>query len=172
MVDGLLSDGYEVRVLDALLPAVHDTVPPVDSRVDMVVADVREAAALDGVSAVCHQAAVVGHGVDATDLPEFAGHNDLGTAVLLAQMAAQQVGRLVLASSMVVYGEGRCTCPVHGVVGAPARATADLDAGSFEPLCPVCGSLLESTDVPEDAVLDPRSSDAASKVAQEHYASS
>ena len=174
VVDRLLADGREVRVLDALLPAVHATVPPADPRAERVVADVRDAgavaAALDGVSVVCHSAAVVGHGVDADDLPEFAGHNDLGTAVLLAQMARAQVGRLVLASSMVVYGEGRYTCPSHGAAAAPARAVADLDAGRFEPGCPVCGRDLEPADVGEDAVLDPRSSYAASKVAQEHYA--
>ncbi len=62
---------------------------------------------LDGVDAVCHQAAMVGAGTSAADLPLYAGHNDLGTAALLAAMAARGVDRLVLASSMVVYGEGR-----------------------------------------------------------------
>ena len=75
-----------------------------------------------GVDVVCHQSAMVGNGIDAQDLPGFAAHNDLGTAVLLAAMARAGVRRLVLASSMVVYGEGRYTCPDDGdVVPLPRR---------------------------------------------------
>jgi dTDP-L-rhamnose 4-epimerase len=174
VVEELLAAGHDVRVLDALLSAVHAAVPDVDPRAELVRGDVRDAAAvaaaLDEVDAVCHQAAVVGHGVDASDLPEFAGHNDLGTAVLLAGMAAAGVGRLVLASSMVVYGEGRYTCRDHGVVAPAARERADLDAGRFEPSCPACGAALVPGLVPEDAPVDPRSGYAASKVAQEHLA--
>ena len=69
---------------------------------------------LHGVDAVCHQAAVVGAGVTVADLPAYASHNDLGTAALLATMHEVGVDRLVLASSMVVYGEGRYACAEHG----------------------------------------------------------
>jgi len=137
--------------------------------------DVREAEAwahlLDGIDVVCHQAALVGLGVRVADLPSYASHNDLGTAALLAAMHEAGVSRLVLASSMVVYGEGRYTCPVHGPQQPGARAEGDLRAGRFENPCPVCGTALAWALVPEDAPLDPRSSYAASKVAQEHYAS-
>src|SRR5437867_100485 len=72
--------------------------------------DVRDAEALDdmlpGVDAVIHLAAKVGLGVDVQDLPHYADANVHGTAQLLAAMARADVGRLVLASSMVVYGEG------------------------------------------------------------------
>jgi dTDP-L-rhamnose 4-epimerase len=96
-------------------------------------------------------------------------HNDLGTAVLLRALAATGFsGRLVLASSMVVYGEGRYACPEHGIVRPPPRARADLDAGRFEPPCPVCGAPLEARAVPEDAPADPRNVYAATKLAQEH----
>ncbi|MEZ5094273.1 NAD-dependent epimerase/dehydratase family protein [Nocardioides sp.] len=71
---------------------------------------------------------------------------------------------------MVVYGEGRYTCPEHGRQPAAPRAIADLDAGRFENPCPVCAGPMGWATVPEDARLDPRSSYAASKVAQEHYA--
>src|SRR4051812_43213216 len=84
------------------------------------VGDVRDpatvAGALAGADAVCHQAAMVGLGVDILDLPSYAATNVLGTAVLLAEMARAGVGRLVLASSMVVYGEGDYTCARHGRV--------------------------------------------------------
>ena len=169
--------GHDVRILDALLPAVHprypDRPPGVDGA-ELVVADVRDRAAVDealrGVDAVCHQAAMVGLGIDVQDMPDYAGINDLGTAVLLAAMASAGIGRLVLAGSMVVYGEGRYDCPVHGRVPAAARRRADLDAGMFEPPCPVCGHALTWGEVDEDTPPDPRNAYAATKLAQEHLA--
>ena len=163
-------------MLDALLPAVHAGSWPahLDGRAERVHADVRELpdSALDGIDAVCHQAAMVGLGVDLQDLPAYVGHNDLGTAALLAAMDRTGTGHLVLASSMVVYGEGRYLCAEHGVVRPGPRDEADLAAGRFEPRCPVCGAPLESGTVPEDAPLDPRNVYAATKTAQEHLAAS
>ncbi|MEU2348097.1 NAD-dependent epimerase/dehydratase family protein [Modestobacter sp. NPDC049651] len=169
--------GHEVRVLDALLPAVHPPYPggvPGLDGVDLVVGDVRDPGtvdrALDGVDAVNHQAAMVGLGVDVQDMPAYAGINDLGTAVLLAAMARAGIGRLVLAGSMVVYGEGRYECPEHGIVPAAPRRRADLDAGRFEPPCPVCGRQLTWGEVAEETAADPRNTYAATKLAQEHLA--
>jgi dTDP-L-rhamnose 4-epimerase len=71
---------------------------------------------------------------------------------------------------MVVYGEGRYCCPVHGTRAPAARTADDLRAGRFDHHCPVCAEPLTWDTVAEDAALDPRSSYAASKVAQEHYA--
>lgn len=174
IVDALLERGDEVRVLDALLPSVHLVRPEVDPRVDLQVEDVRDAdavaRALDGVDVVSHQAAKVGLGVDLDDLPDYVGSNDLGTAVVLAETARAQVGRLVVASSMVVYGEGAYTCPEHGAVSPAPRRRADLDAGHFEPPCPVCGRPLEPGFVSEDARIDPRNGYAATKAAQEYLA--
>ena len=136
--------------------------------------DIRDASALapllDGVDVVCHQAAVVGAGVNAADAPSYGSHNDFGTAVLLAEMFAAGCRRLVLASSMVVYGQGRYDCPEHGPVDPLPRTRADLDAGVFEHRCPVCGATVAWRLVGEDAPLRPRSLYAASKTAQEHYA--
>jgi dTDP-L-rhamnose 4-epimerase len=167
--------GHDVRVLDALLPMVHPPYPdgpPGLDGAELVVGDVRDAAtvdrALDGVDVVCHQAAMVGLGVDVQDMPDYAGINDLGTAVLLAAMARAGTRRLVLASSMVVYGEGRYECPEHGLVPAAPRRLADLDAGRFEPPCPVCGRQLTWGEVEEDTPADPRNAYAATKLAQEH----
>jgi dTDP-L-rhamnose 4-epimerase len=103
------------------------------------------------------------------DLPSYAAHNDWGTAELLAAMSRHGVDRLVLASSMVVYGEGRYQCANHGVRRPGARSRADLDAGRFDHACDVCGEQLGWALVPEDAPMDPRSSYAASKLAQEHF---
>jgi dTDP-L-rhamnose 4-epimerase len=176
VVDAFVADGHEVRVLDALLPAVHPagTVPDLPAAVEFVHGDVRDPAtvdrALSGVDAVCHQGAMVGLGVDVQDMPEYAGINGLGTAVLLAAMARADVGRLVLASSMVVYGEGRYECPVDGVVPAAPRRRADLDAGRFEPPCPRCGRQLSWGAVTEQTPTDPRNTYAATKLHQEHLA--
>jgi dTDP-L-rhamnose 4-epimerase len=171
VVEALVGAGHDVVVLDALLPAVHGSRPALP----LVVADVRDpaavAGALVGVDAVVHQAAMVGLGVDLDDLPAYVGCNDLGTAVLLAAMARAAVRRLVLASSMVVYGEGRYSCAAHGVVAPGPRAEAALRAGRWEPPCPRCGAALAPELVGEDAPLDPRSVYAATKVAQEHLAS-
>jgi dTDP-L-rhamnose 4-epimerase len=137
-------------------------------------ADVRDRAAVDqalnGVDAVCHQAAMVGLGKDFADAPDYVSCNDLGTAVLLAAMADAGVRSLVLAGSMVVYGEGRYACARHGVVRPGPRQVADLDAGRFEPPCPQCGAPLAPGLVDEDAPADPRNVYAATKLTQEHLA--
>lgn len=137
-------------------------------------ADVRDpeqvARALRGVDAVCHQAAMVGLGDGVTDAAEYVSRNDLGTAVLLSAMARAGVARLVLAGSMVVYGEGRYTCARHGAVRPGPRAVEDLDAGRFEPKCPVCEAELTPGSVTEDAPADPRNVYATTKLAQEHLA--
>ncbi|KQZ70548.1 NAD-dependent epimerase/dehydratase family protein [Nocardioides sp. Root151] len=164
--------GDEVVAVDVMLDLAHGaTTPPVGThRLDVRDADAW-ADLLSGVDAVCHQAAVVGAGVRVADLPVYASHNDLGTAVLLATMHEAGVRRLVLASSMVAYGEGAYECPEHGPQAPGPRSTEDLDAGRFDHACPVCGQPLRWTLVDEAAPVDPRSSYAASKVAQEHYAS-
>ncbi|MEU9861955.1 NAD-dependent epimerase/dehydratase family protein [Streptomyces sp. NPDC047971] len=128
--------------------------------------------ALAGVDAVCHQAAKVGLGKDFGDAPGYVSANDLGTAVLLAGMARAGVRRLLLAGSMVVYGEGRYACAAHGVTRPGPRAEADLRAGRFEPRCPDCGADLAPGLVAEDAPMDPRNVYATTKLAQEHLAAS
>jgi dTDP-L-rhamnose 4-epimerase len=180
VVDALLGAGHEVRVLDALLPCVHpEGTRPFrgDPGFEFVHGDVRDAEAVDealrGVSAVCHLAAMVGLGLDFDDAPLYAGCNDLGTAVLLAAMARMGAGGLVLASSMVVYGEGAYSCAEHGLAATPPpRRAADLDAGRFEPRCESCGRPLSPQLVPEDAPLGPRNVYAATKLAQENLAAS
>ncbi|MCG5432348.1 NAD-dependent epimerase/dehydratase family protein [Mycobacterium sp. MYCO198283] len=172
-IAALLRDaGHEVVGVDVLLPAAHG--PAAQLPAGVVRADVRDAEALApllaGVDVVCHQAAMVGAGVDAADAPAYGSHNDYATTVLLAAMYAAGVRRLVLASSMVVYGQGRFRCPAHGEVDPLPRRRADLDAGVFEHRCPVGGEELDWALVDENAPLRPRSLYAASKTAQEHYA--
>src|SRR2546430_14375603 len=170
----LVEAGHDVLLLDCLHPAAHRVAPAISDDLPLVVGDVRDAGtvakALHGVDAVVHQAAMVGMGVDVADLPEYVGCNDLGTAVLLAGMARADVGRLVLASSMVVYGEGAYACPRHGPVRPAPRDVADLAARRVEPRCPACATILAPGPVDEDAPLQPPSGYAATKLAQEHLA--
>jgi len=157
VVDALSTEGYDVTVFDSA---------------DDPARDVRDLAALGaavaGVDVVVHLAAKVGLGVRLADIDDYVAHNALGTAVLLRAMAEHGVDRLVLASSMVVYGEGAYDCPVHARVAPTPRREADLAAGRFEPPCPRCGRTLEPALVVEDAPFDPRNAYAASKVASEH----
>lgn len=178
VVEALLARGDRVRVLDALLPAAWGpaAAPPayLPDGAELHVGDVRDADLLArllvGIDAVCHQAAMVGLGLDIGDIADYTAINDLGTAVLLRSMAAGGVDQLVLASSMVVYGEGGYRCTVHGPVRPGPRQVADLAAGRFEPPCPVCGAPLTGEPVDEQAPVDPRSVYAATKTAQEHLA--
>jgi len=172
VADALRAEEHDVVAVDVLIPQAHDGAAQAPEGVHQL--DVRTAGEwghlLRGVDVVCHQAAMVGAGVDVADLPSYASHNDLGTAALLAAMAGAGVGRLVLASSMVVYGEGRYACPEHGEQRPGPRSSAVLERGEFDHACPRCGRGLCWVAVDEDTAFDPRSSYAASKVAQEHYA--
>ncbi|WP_067464810.1 NAD-dependent epimerase/dehydratase family protein [Actinomadura macra] len=173
------SAGFIGSHIAAALTAAGHRVRGLDPRPDGLggePADVRDAGAvarrLEGVDAVCHQAAVVGLGVDVSDLPRYTAVNVQGTAVLLAEMARAGVGALVLASSMVVYGEGAYTCVRHGGVRPGPRPEGALRAGRFDPECPECGEPLRPGVVGEEAVADPRNVYADTKLAQEHLAAS
>jgi dTDP-L-rhamnose 4-epimerase len=168
----LLAAGHEVLAIDAMLSAAHgDVVKPPEGVLEVDVRDASGLASLlPGIDVVCHQAAVVGAGVDPTDAPSYGSHNDYGTTVLLAEMFAAGCTKLVLASSMVVYGQGRYECPVHGIVEPLPRTRSDLDLGVFEHRCPLGLEPLEWRLVGENAPLRPRSLYAASKTAQEHFA--
>ncbi|WP_406120400.1 NAD-dependent epimerase/dehydratase family protein [Streptomyces sp. NBC_00989] len=157
VVEALTARGHEAVVFD--LRDGHDVRNPQ-----------AVASALPDVDAVCHQAAMVGLGTRFGDAADYVSHNDLGTAVLLTAMADAGLRRLVLAGSMVVYGEGAYACEEHGPVRPGPRSVGDLDAGRFEPRCPDCGAELASGLVGEDAPVDPRNVYATTKLAQEHLA--
>jgi dTDP-L-rhamnose 4-epimerase len=167
--------GHELVAVDAPVARPHRLAAQAEAgtyRLDVREADLdpRWAELLSGVDVVCHQAAVVGVGAVAADLPRYAGHNDLGTAALLAAMAAAGLTRLVLAGSVAVYGEGSAPCPEHGGRAPGPRPAEALAAGDFACRCRVCGRVLGWAPLDEDAPLLPRSGYAAGKVAQEHYA--
>lgn len=170
VVDALLAGGADVVLLDALDPSAHDGPPDyLDPRADLrhVALDDEDALAdaVAGVDAVSHQAARVGLGVDFADVGRYVHDNDAGTAALLRALWRREFrGRLVVASSMVVYGEGRYRCAAHGPVAAPPRREEDLRQGRFDPACPTCAAPLTSVEIDEDAPTDPRNVYAATKL--------
>ncbi len=181
VVAALRHAGADVAVVDSLRPDVHrDGGAAARERlaasgIPLLVSDVRDLAAMEdavrGADAVVHLAAKVGLGVDLDDIDDYVSSNDLGTAVVLRAAAHARVRRVVQASSMVVYGEGRYRCPEHGDMPAPPREESRLAHGRFEPACPTCGRDLLPMLVDEDAPMDPRNTYAATKVQQEHLAS-
>jgi dTDP-L-rhamnose 4-epimerase len=174
LVDVLVEAGRQVRVLDVLLPCAHDRPPGyLSDHAEYVWEDVRDVdaveRALEGVTAVAHQAAMVGLEARFDDVADYVAHNDQGTAALLLALHRRGFGgRLVLGSSMVVYGEGAYRCPRHGPVRPEPRERARLEAGRFEPPCPRCGRNLVPDTVDEGAPVDPRNVYAATKLHQEH----
>jgi dTDP-L-rhamnose 4-epimerase len=178
IVEALLDGGAAVQVIDSLDPSVHGAAGwtgELDRRAELLVGDLADpawaSAAVAGVDAVCHQAAKVGLGVDFGDVTGYVAGNDTATAVLLEALWRNGFGgRLVLASSMVVYGEGVARCSVHGVVAPAPRRAADLDAGCFEPGCPRpgCRERVGWVPVDESTPADPRNVYAATKLHQEH----
>ncbi|MEZ5077674.1 MAG: NAD-dependent epimerase/dehydratase family protein [Solirubrobacterales bacterium] len=177
IVDQLVEAGAAVRVLDRFHPAAHGERPGyLNPAAELIEGDLNDPAALGaalaGTDAVCHQASMVGLGLDFTEVADYSEANDLGTARLLAALAERGFrGPLVLASSMVVYGEGGYECAAHGAVRPGPRSREELEAGRFEPPCPRCGVPLAPRPVPETAPLEPRSVYAATKLHQEHLCS-
>ncbi|MFZ2489669.1 MAG: SDR family NAD(P)-dependent oxidoreductase [Anaerolineae bacterium] len=174
-VDLLLSKGYRVRVLDALAPPVHvagqrpDYLP---AAVDFMHGDVRDRAALraalDGMDVVVHLAAYQDY---LTDFSRFFDINATGTALLYELIVNEHlpVQKVVVASSQAVYGEGKYTCPVDGVVYPPLRPEAQLQARQWEVRCPVCNGPLQLEHTDETQV-HPHNQYAMSKYAQEMIA--
>ncbi len=174
LCDQLLADGHRVRVLDNLSPQVHgdDGDPPdyLSPDVEMISGDVRDAdavrRALDGVDAVYHFAAMVGVGQSMYRIEDYVSVNDVGTAVLLEQLSQKPVQRLVVASSMSVYGEGLYRRPGGGL-GVPAPRTAEqLKRGAWDPRT-AAGEALEPLPTDEDKQPDLLSVYALNKFVQE-----
>ena len=156
LADGLLHDGHRVRVLDNLAPQVHGPgrrrPEHLDPDVELVVGDVRDAEAvrraLDGVDAVVHLAALVGVGQSMYQMEAYTSVNTVGTAVLLEAIAARPVRRLVIASSMSLYGEGLYRTRAGAIVEGRARPVEQLRRGDWE-LRAADGEALDPVPTPE-----------------------
>lgn len=174
LADELLAAGYRVRLLDALVDQVHGPgmAPPeyLSPDAELVVGDVRDpravGAALAGVDAVVHLAAAVGVGQSMYQVARYTSVNNLGTAVLMEALIDSPVRRVVVASSMSIYGEGLYTDPDGTPRAVGARAAADFRAGRWDPVGPD-GRPLTPRPTPEDKEPRPTSVYALSKLEQE-----
>jgi dTDP-L-rhamnose 4-epimerase len=165
LVDRLLADGWEVRILDTLDPQIHDRRPAyLADDAELVVGDVRDhdavARALAGVDRLVHFAAAVGVGQSMYEIERYTSVNAIGAAVVLEQAVAvrDRLEKIVVASSMSIYGEGLYRCPAeeHEVSPSP-RSEAQLAARRWEVVCPSCGTDLVPLPTPETKPLQPTS---------------
>jgi len=177
IVDALLARGHKVRVFDNLDPQVHDAsdVPPVylDPNAEFIRGDVRDedaiAKALDGIEVVYHQAAAVGVGQSMYEIKRYMDVNTLGTAVVLEAMVARrsQFKKLVVASSMSIYGEGRYKTAEGERIAPTLRPVSQFKQGVWELLDPKTGEELIPLPTDEEKSLQPASPYATGKRDQE-----
>lgn len=173
LADELLAAGYRVRALDSLDAQVHGSPRHrpdyLDPRVELRVGDVRDptavAEALQGVDAVFHFAARVGVGQSMYEMASYVDTNVHGTAVLLEQLRQSAVERLIVASSMSIYGEGLYRT-AQGRLVETKRSLARLKRGEWEPIGPA-GEALEPLATPESKRPSLASVYALSKMDQE-----
>jgi dTDP-L-rhamnose 4-epimerase len=172
--DALLAGGHEVRILDNLLPPVHQGQKPgyLKHEIDFIKGDVRDktamAKALEGVDAVYHLAAYQGF---LPDYSNFFHTNAAGTAMLFEVIAERKISlhKVIVASSQAVYGEGKYFCPAHGQVYPAARPVERLLEGDWEVKCPLCGHKCEEQ-LTDEQVVNPETQYAMSKYTQEMIA--
>jgi dTDP-L-rhamnose 4-epimerase len=176
LADGLLRAGHQVRVLDDLTPQVHSTGKPayLNEDIELMVGDVREPRhvkdALHGVDVVFHFAAAVGVGQSMYEISRYMSVNTQGTAELLQGVldSKQPPAKLIVASSMSIYGEGRYRCGSCGRDAAPkVRPTEQLKRGAWEMHCADCGGLLGPVPTDESKPSEINSFYALSKRDQE-----
>ena len=178
LVDALVGQGHKVRILDSLVEQVHQDGPPahLNSSAEFLQGDVCDAAAvakaLDGIDVVYHEAAEVGVGQSMYEIVRYVKANDLGTAVLLEEMIKRptQFKKLIVASSMSIYGEGAYVCASCGAKVNPfLRPDDQLAAHQWDLACPDCGGVLDPIGTTEEKPLFPTSVYAVSKQDQEQY---
>ncbi len=174
LVDSLVGKGDRVRVVDALFPQVHPTRPSyLNPQAEYLFGDLRDKAVLakglQGVETIYHLAAAVGVGQSMYQIGHYVDVNTAGTAALLQVLAdgSPSVRRLVVASSMSIYGEGAYDCHRCGLVYPPPRSSEQMTKGQWEMTCPRCASEVRPVPTPEDKPLHPTSIYAITKRDQE-----
>jgi dTDP-L-rhamnose 4-epimerase len=175
LVDALLARGDEVTVFDSLSPQVHGAVfPPFLAReAEFVRGDMRDVCAVRrvvrGQDAVFHLAAAVGVGQSMYEVAQYMSANTQGTANLLQAILDERrpLEKLVVASSMSIYGEGQYLCDACGAVSPQPRPVAQLRAHDWEALCPRCERVLAPVATGESKPLQCTSYYALSKKDQE-----
>jgi dTDP-L-rhamnose 4-epimerase len=175
LADALLAQGHDVRIFDSLSPQVHPHGRPdyLDFAVELVRGDMRDldavSRALRGVDTVVHLAAAVGVGQSMYEIANYMGANTQGTANLLQAIldSRAEIRKLVVASSMSIYGEGKYLCQQCGESYPPPRPLEQLKAKKWEARCPDCGRELTPVATDESKPLQCTSIYALSKKDQE-----
>jgi dTDP-L-rhamnose 4-epimerase len=175
LVDALVGAGHRVSVLDALVPQVHGDARPAHLNPDaeFLRGDVCDEAllrkALEGVEVIYHEAAEVGVGQSMYEMQRYVRANTFATSVLLELLPSMRdrVRKLIVASSMSIYGEGAYTCPTHGTVSPQLRPPSQLRERRWEVECQQCGAQLSPAPTNEDKPLFPTSVYAITKQDQE-----
>jgi dTDP-L-rhamnose 4-epimerase len=165
LVDGLIRAGHRVRVLDVLLPQVHPNGRPtyLASEAELIIGDVRDAdvvrRAIENMEVVVHFAAAVGVGQSMYEIRHYCDVNVLGVATLLDGLVKQRERprRLIVASSMSIYGEGLYLCADCGPQAPDPRSREQLQRREWEPRCPLCKAAMKATGTPESKRLIPTS---------------
>jgi dTDP-L-rhamnose 4-epimerase len=177
VTDLLLASGFAVRILDNLTPQVHGSTthrpPYLDADAELIIGDVRDREivkqALRKVDAVIHLASAVGVGQSMYDIASYVAINDLGTAVLLEALSKNPGGRLIVASSMSIYGEGHARRGNGELVEPKERSPEQLRRGRWE-LRDCAGEKLTPVPTPEDKRPSLSSVYALNKYTQERMA--
>jgi dTDP-L-rhamnose 4-epimerase len=175
LADALLAAGHNVRLFDNLTDQVHHHGMPeyLPEDAEFIHGDVQDSGAvrraLAGIDVVFHMAAAVGVGQSMYEIEHYMGTNTQGTAVLLQQLLDRKgrVEKLVLASSMSIYGEGKYLCAQCGGVAPQLRSVNQLRTKQWEPNCPACGEALTPVATDESKPLQCSSIYALSKKDQE-----
>jgi dTDP-L-rhamnose 4-epimerase len=173
--DALLQRGHHVRVFDNLSPQVHPNGRPsyLSSEVEFIKGDVRNVAAVAravrGVDVIYHFAAAVGVGQSMYEIAEYTSVNMQGTANLLQAVlnGPSKPEKIVVASSMSIYGEGRYLCSLCGEVAPQARTLAQLKDQRWDIACPICHAIVTPTPTDEGKPQQCTSIYALSKKMQE-----
>ena len=177
-VDALLKRGHSVTIFDNLTPQVHGPASPsyLADEAEFLSGDIRDAdavrRALHRQDVVIHLASSVGVGQSMYEIAPYMSVNTQGTAVLLQAIldGGHQVEKLVVASSMSIYGEGQYRCPRCGPVAPPPRSTSQLRAHVWEMQCPHCAAKVDPAPTSESKPLQCTSYYALSKRNQEEMA--
>jgi len=175
LADALLKHGHEVRVFDNLTPQVHQNALPgyLAGEVNLVEGDLRDfdavRDAVRDIDVIFHLGAAVGVGQSMYEIAHYMGANTQGTANLLQAVldAEIKIEKLVVASSMSIYGEGKYLCVQCGEVTPSERTQEQLKEKRWEPTCPNCGQELAPIPTDESKPLQCSSYYALSKKDQE-----
>jgi dTDP-L-rhamnose 4-epimerase len=174
LVDELVRRENDVTIVDNLEPQVHQKIPDYLNReAEFVKADIRDKETLKRLvldsEVIFHDAAMVGVGQSMYQVERYVDVNILGTAKLLDILANEEhdVKKLIVASSMSIYGEGKYECNSCGIVYPKLRPEEQLKRGEWEMKCPSCGNVVKPLPTDEDKPLHPTSVYAISKRDQE-----